>query len=45
VVRGQSRERYFVGLAAKGDNAVLKTLEHKTLADSLAELRRLDATK
>jgi Rrf2 family transcriptional regulator, repressor of oqxAB len=38
-------ERYFVGLAAKADNAVLKTLEHKTLADSLAELRKLDATK
>jgi Rrf2 family transcriptional regulator, repressor of oqxAB len=38
-------ERYFVGLAAKADNAILKTLEHKTLADSLAELRKLDATK
>ena len=38
-------ERYFVGLAAKADDAVLKTLEHKTLADSLAELRKLDATK
>jgi Rrf2 family transcriptional repressor of oqxAB len=36
-------ERYFVGLAAKADDAVLKTLEHKTLADSLAELRVLDA--
>jgi hypothetical protein len=38
-------ERYFVGLAAKADNAVLKTLEHKTLADSLAEWRKLDAAK
>ena len=38
-------ERYFVGLATNADNAVLKTLEHKTLADSLAELRKLDATK
>lgn len=36
-------ERYFVGLAAQADDAVLKTLEHKTLADSLAELRILDA--
>ena len=36
-------ERYFVELAAKADDAVLKTLEHKTLADSLAELRVLDA--
>ncbi len=36
-------ERYFVGLAAKADNAVLKTLEHKTLAESLAEIRTLDA--
>jgi Rrf2 family transcriptional regulator, repressor of oqxAB len=31
-------ERYFLGLAAKADNAILKTLEHKSLADSLAEL-------
>jgi len=38
-------ERYFVGLAARVDKAVLKTLDHKTLADSLVELRRLDATK
>jgi Rrf2 family transcriptional repressor of oqxAB len=38
-------ERYFVGLAAKADNAVLKTLEHKTLADSLAELRIMDAVR
>jgi Rrf2 family transcriptional regulator, repressor of oqxAB len=38
-------ERYFVELAAKADYAVLKTLEHKALADSLAELRKLDATK
>ena len=38
-------ERYFVGLAAKADDAVLKTLEHKTLADSLAELRILDAVQ
>ena len=28
-------ERYFVDLAAKADDAVLRTLEHKTLADSL----------
>jgi Rrf2 family transcriptional repressor of oqxAB len=38
-------ERYFVGLAAKADDAVLKTLEHRTLADSLAELRILDAAQ
>ncbi len=38
-------ERYFVGLAAKADNAVLKTLEHKTLADGLAGLRILDAVR
>jgi len=38
-------EQYFVGLAARADKAVLKTLEHNTLADSLAELRKLDATK
>src|SRR5260370_41250165 len=34
-------ERYFVDLAAKADDAVLRTLEHMTLADSLAELRIL----
>ena len=38
-------ERYFVDLAAKADDAVLRTLEHKTLADSLSELRMLDATR
>jgi Rrf2 family transcriptional repressor of oqxAB len=38
-------ERYFVDLAAKADDAVLRTLEHKTLADSLAELRVLDAAR
>jgi Rrf2 family transcriptional repressor of oqxAB len=38
-------ERYFVGLAAKANDAVLKTLEHKTLANSLAELRILDAVQ
>jgi Rrf2 family transcriptional repressor of oqxAB len=38
-------ERYFVGLAAKADDAVLQTLEHKTLADSLSELRILDAAR
>ena len=38
-------ERYFVDLAAKADDAVLHTLEHKTLADSLAELRILDAAR
>jgi Rrf2 family transcriptional repressor of oqxAB len=38
-------ERYFVALAAKADKAVLKTLQQNTLADSLAELRKLDATK
>lgn len=38
-------ERYFVDLAAKADDAVLRTLEHKTLADSLSELRVLDATR
>lgn len=30
---------------AKADDAVLKTLEHKTLADSLAELRILDGVQ
>ncbi len=38
-------ERYFVDLAATADEAVLRTLEHKTLADSLSELRALDATR
>ncbi len=38
-------ERYFVDLAAKADDAVLRTLEHKTLADSLSELRALDAAR
>jgi Rrf2 family transcriptional repressor of oqxAB len=38
-------ERYFVDLAAKADDAVLRTLEHKTLADSLSELRVLDAAR
>ena len=36
-------ERYFVNLAARADDAVLQTLEHKTLAASLSELRTLDA--
>jgi Rrf2 family transcriptional repressor of oqxAB len=38
-------ERYFVDLAAKADDAVLRTLEHKTLADTLSELRILDAVR
>ena len=38
-------ERYFVDLAAKADDAVLRTLEHKTLADTLSELRILDAAR
>ncbi len=38
-------ERYFVDLAAKADDAVLRTLKHKTLADSLSELRILDAAR
>ena len=38
-------ERYFVDLAAKADDAVLRMLEDKTLADSLAELRVLDAAR
>ena len=38
-------ERYFVDLAAKADDAVLRTLEHKTLADSLSEVRILDAAR
>ena len=36
-------ERYFVGLAAKADRAVMKTLGGRTLADSLAELRVMEA--
>src|SRR5882757_1682371 len=38
-------ERYFGDLAAKADDAVLRTLEHKTLADTLSELRILDAAR
>jgi Rrf2 family transcriptional regulator, repressor of oqxAB len=38
-------ERYFVDLAAQADEAVLRTLQDKTLADSLAELRTLDAAR
>ena len=38
-------ERYFVDLAAKADDAVLRTLEHKTLADTLSGLRILDAAR
>jgi Rrf2 family transcriptional repressor of oqxAB len=38
-------ERYFVDLASNADDAVLRTLEHKTLADSLSELRLLDAAR
>ena len=38
-------ERYFVDLSARADAAVLRTLEHKTLADSLSELRALDAAR
>jgi Rrf2 family transcriptional regulator, repressor of oqxAB len=37
-------ERYFIGLAARADDAILQTLEHKTLADSLAELRILEGS-
>ena len=38
-------ERYFIDLAAEAEDAVLRTLEHKTLADSLSELRNLDASR
>jgi hypothetical protein len=38
-------ERYFVDLATKADDAVLRTLEHKTLGDTLSELRILDAAR
>ena len=38
-------ERYFVRLAARADNAVLKTLEGKTLAHTLAELRLMRAAR
>jgi hypothetical protein len=38
-------ERYFVDLAPNADDAVLRTLEQKTLADSLSELRILDAAR
>jgi Rrf2 family transcriptional regulator, repressor of oqxAB len=37
--------RYFVDLAAKADDTVLRTLEHKTLADTLSELRVLDVAR
>jgi Rrf2 family transcriptional regulator, repressor of oqxAB len=36
-------ERYFVERAAEADDAMLRTLEDKTLADGLAELRILGA--
>jgi hypothetical protein len=36
-------ERHFVDLAARADDAVLRTLEHKTLADCLSE-RRINDT-
>jgi Rrf2 family transcriptional regulator, repressor of oqxAB len=38
-------ERYFVRLAAEADNAVLKTLESRTLANGLAELRVMHADR
>ena len=38
-------EHYFVNLAAVADDAVLRTLEHKTLTDTLSELRILDAAR
>ena len=38
-------ERYFVDLAAQADDAVLRTLQAKTLAGSLAEIRILDAER
>ena len=38
-------ERYFVDLSAKADDAVLQMLEHRTLADTLSELRTLDAAR
>ena len=42
---GSIRINPVVDLAAKADDAVLRTLENKTLADSLAELRILDAAR
>ena len=38
-------ERYFVGLAAEADSAIMKTLRGLTLADSLAELRAMEADR
>lgn len=38
-------ERYFVGLAAEADSAVMKMLEGRTLADSLAALRVMEADR
>jgi Rrf2 family transcriptional repressor of oqxAB len=39
------RRAVFRRACRQADNVVLKTLEHKTLADSLAELRILDAVR
>jgi hypothetical protein len=38
-------ERYFVDLAAEADDAVLRMLEPKTLAETLSELQTLDAAR
>jgi hypothetical protein len=38
-------ERYFVGLAVEADRAIMMTLKGRTLADSLAELRVMEAEK
>jgi hypothetical protein len=40
-----SEANKFVRLAAEADNAVLKTLESRTLANGLAELRVMHADR
>ncbi|WP_397451344.1 Rrf2 family transcriptional regulator [Pseudomonas sp. NA-150] len=38
-------ESFFVKLSAEADDAVMRALEHRTLADSLAELRVMHAAQ
>jgi hypothetical protein len=38
-------EAFFESLTAEVDKAVIKSLDSMTLADSLAELRRLEAAR
>jgi Rrf2 family transcriptional repressor of oqxAB len=44
-VVSSNMERYFVRLAGKADEAIMTILDGRTLADSLTELRAMDAAR